>query len=327
MLRLPDSWVWDTWYAHDGDTYHAFFLYASRALHDPQRRHRRASVGHAVSSDLVTWHRVADALVRGDAPDFDQTATWTGCVVQGDDRRWYMFYTGVTETPDEHLIQQIGLAVSADLHTWHKHEGNPLLSADGRWYEKRGGPTGWQDEHWRDPWVLRDPAGDGWHMLVTARACSGAPDQRGVIGHATSPDLISWTAQPPMSQPDTGFGQMEVFQVARVDGRWVLVFNCMSAELGGRRAGGTGGVWVADAQSPLGPYDVVNATLLTDERHYVGKLLQDPTGAWVLIAFANQLDGGAFVGELTDPIPVRWSDDRLVLGDTSRLQQTLPTAM
>jgi len=42
MLRLPDSWVWDFWFADTGEAYHVFFLRASRALKDPHRRHRRA---------------------------------------------------------------------------------------------------------------------------------------------------------------------------------------------------------------------------------------------------------------------------------------------
>ena len=50
---LPGSWVWDFWFADDGEQYHLFFLYASRALHDPDARHYRASIGHAVSTDLV----------------------------------------------------------------------------------------------------------------------------------------------------------------------------------------------------------------------------------------------------------------------------------
>ena len=37
MLRLPDAWVWDSWYLHDGDRHHAFYLKASRALLDPDR--------------------------------------------------------------------------------------------------------------------------------------------------------------------------------------------------------------------------------------------------------------------------------------------------
>jgi beta-fructofuranosidase len=40
MLRLPGAWVWDFWLADDGDRYHLFFLFASRALQDERRRHR-----------------------------------------------------------------------------------------------------------------------------------------------------------------------------------------------------------------------------------------------------------------------------------------------
>ena len=55
MLRLPDDWVWDSWVADDGETYHLYFLKAPRALEDPSRRHARAVIGHATSTDLVDW--------------------------------------------------------------------------------------------------------------------------------------------------------------------------------------------------------------------------------------------------------------------------------
>lgn len=82
MFRLPDSWVWDSWLVDDGRQYHLFFLYASRALHHPDARHHRASVGHATSDDLRSWERIAGALVRSDAPAFDDLATWTGSIVR-----------------------------------------------------------------------------------------------------------------------------------------------------------------------------------------------------------------------------------------------------
>ena len=62
------------------------------------------------------------------------------------------------------------------------------------------------EEAWRDPWVFADPGGDGWHMLVTARANHGPADDRGVIGHAVSPDLKRWEVRPPISKPGSGFG-------------------------------------------------------------------------------------------------------------------------
>ena len=53
MFDLPEAWVWDFWLVDDQERYHLFFLYASRALKDPDARHYRASVGHAVSDDLI----------------------------------------------------------------------------------------------------------------------------------------------------------------------------------------------------------------------------------------------------------------------------------
>ncbi len=317
MFTLPDSWLWDFWLAEDHGTYHLFFLHASRALHDPDRRHLRAAIGHATSTDLIHWEQVTDALVHGEPGEFDATATWTGSVVQGPDDRWYMFYTGTTAT-EAGLIQQIGLATSTDLHHWVKDERNPLVQADARWYETLGGPAPWQDEHWRDPWVFPDPDGNGWHMLITARANTGPLDDRGIVGHAYSTDLLHWQVQPPLSQPGNGFGQLEVFQVANIDGKHVLIFNCLPAEYSAERhaAGHRGTIWAATGESPLGPFDIKGATPLTESRYYVGKLVRDPAGTWVLLAFHNIGAEGAFVGALSDPMPVQWHGDILTIART-----------
>src|SRR5262252_4259852 len=118
MLRLEDHWVWDSWHVQDeGGQRHVFFLRASRALLDANRRHRHASIGHAIGSDLRSWRLVADALVPADGPSWDDLATWTGSVVPGPDGRWYMYYTGVSRA-EQGLVQRIGLATSDDLLTW-----------------------------------------------------------------------------------------------------------------------------------------------------------------------------------------------------------------
>ncbi len=101
MFRLPDSWVWDFWLAEDGDTYHLFFLYASRALHDPDRRHLRA--GHRarhLHRPGRTGNRSPTHSCTATPASFDQTATWTGSVIKGPGGDWFMFYTGTTRTPD-----------------------------------------------------------------------------------------------------------------------------------------------------------------------------------------------------------------------------------
>ncbi|MDG9423038.1 hypothetical protein OLF92_11175, partial [Streptococcus pneumoniae] len=85
----------------------------------------------------------------------------------------------------------VGYATSSDLYTWHKNTANPVLEADGEVYERLA-TTEWHDEAFRDPWVFADPAGVGWHMYVTARATHGPLNGRGVVAHATSPDLETW---------------------------------------------------------------------------------------------------------------------------------------
>ncbi len=319
MLRLPGAWVWDFWLADDGDRYHLFFLFASRALQDERRRHRRATIGHAISDDLRNWFQVSDALAAADGPAFDDVATWTGSVVRGPDGLWWLFYTGVTAV-DGHLLQTVGAATSDDLEVWHKEPTSPLVTADGRWYERltvRTDPRGavWQEEAWRDPWVFRDPGGDGWHMLTTARANRGSADDRGVIGHAVSPDLRRWEVRPPLSRPGSGFGHLEVPQVASVGGRPALLFSCLEVHLSAahRATGATGGVWYVPTDSPTGPFDVAAARPLTDESLYAGRVVCDRSGQPVLLAFRYFDEARKFVGELADPMPVGWQNGELTI--------------
>lgn len=304
MFDLPEAYVWDFWVVDDGERYHLFFLYASRALKDPDARHYRASVGHATSSDLTNWTRVTDALVRSDAPAPDDLATWTGSMIQGPDGLWYLFYTGATAAPNGANVQTICYATSPDLYEWTKAPG-PILRADPRWYELLSDGQ-WHDEAFRDPFVFADPAGNGWHLLITARANHGPSDDRGVVGHAWSPNLTDWELRPPLSRPGQGYGQLEVFELVRLQGRDYLVFNCLAGDLSAahRASGTTGGVWLAAAESPLGPYDLAGAQLVTGDDLYVGRFVTARSGAPVFLAFRNAGPGGTFMGGITDPLPV-----------------------
>jgi beta-fructofuranosidase len=315
VLALPHRWIWDFWLADDGGRFHLFFLQAPRALGDPDLRHWNVSIGHAVSDDLRDWEVLGDALAPSADPGFDDMTTWTGCTVRGDDGGWCMFYTG-SSARERGLKQRVCLATSTDLMRWERR--GVVLESDPRWYEQLGS-SDWKDEAWRDPWVLRDPGGDGWHMLLTARAATGPSDRRGVIAHARSSDLVTWEAGPPLSAPDR-FGHLEVPQVATVDGRHVLLFSCLATELSGddRRAGVGGGVWSVPVEDPLGPYDIARATPLTDETLYSGRIVCDRAGDPMLLAFRNVDAAGRFVGEITEPMPVAWRP--------SGLQVNLPRA-
>lgn len=301
MLTLSEFWVWDCWtVAHEGQ-HHLFFLKAPRSLGDPDRRHFNVTVGHAVSNDLRSWTLLPDALCPADKPAWDDYTTWTGSIVRGPDGRWHMFYTG-TSRQERGLVQRIGRADSDDLVTWRRVGTGAVTEADARWYERLGHAQ-WHDEAWRDPWVMRDPAGDGWHMLLTARAKHGPTYSRGVIGHARSTDLEHWEIQPPLTEP-SGFGQLEVPQVEIVNGRPVLIFSCLEEHTEPGRRSPHSGVWSAPAESLLGPYDIAGSQPISHSALYAARLVELAPDEWALLGFADHVDG-AFVGDILDPLPVR----------------------
>jgi len=321
MFAIEDSWVWDFWVADDGEAYHLFFLHAPKSLGDPAARHHHAGIGHAVSRDLVSWERRPDALGKGNPGDPDDLATWTGSTVRGDDGLWYLFYTSATLTPAGN-VQTISVATSPDLETFTKQPG-PLLRAAAPHYERLP-DAAWHDEAFRDPWVFRDPDGHGWHMLITARTPHGPALDRGVVGHATSPDLRDWTLQPPLSAVGQGFGQLEVMEIVQLGERQFLLFNCLAGDLPEeRRPHTTGGTWLAPAAGPLGPYDIAGAELLTDDRYYVTRpIVERGTGRTLLMAFRNRDADGRFVGELTDPGELALADGRpRIVGSGSKRWQ------
>jgi beta-fructofuranosidase len=300
-FTVEGEYVWDFWTAYDGvhRRHHLFYLHAPSSPGDPDLRHRNARVGHAVSTDLRGWTRCPDPLPAPTGGSFDDLASWTGCTVRADDG-WWMFTTGLSGA-DDGRVQRIGAARSGDLMTWTRTD--LVLSADPEHYQLTD--DGWVEEAWRDPWVIRGDDGR-WHMYVTARAAAGTPGC-GVVGHAVSEDLVSWEVQGPLSAPTGRFEWLEVMQLVQVEGRWVLLFSCLSDEMPGA-APGDGGTWSVAVDGPGSPVDVASAVRLTDERLYVGKVVHD-RGASYLMAFRNQGPDKTFVGGLIDPVPVTWRPD------------------
>lgn len=316
MLRLPDDWVWDSWVADDGETYHLYFLKAPRALEDPTRRHARAVIGHATSTDLVDWTDRGTTLLPSEG-GWDDLALWTGSTVRADDGTWRMFYTALN-THRGHVLrdQRVGVVESDDLHHWRRTTDAPALSADGRWYKTLDEDPS-ASETWRDPFVFRDPGGDGWHMLVTARLKGTERYDDGVLAHARSQDLVSWEVQPPVSGDPSGFGQIEVPQVRVVDGRPVLVFTCHPEEQSEARKAEHGHwcTWSVVGEpggSLLGPWDVSKAVPFRAEPTlFAAPLVQRRDGSWVLVGFRNQEPQGIFSFEIIDPVQVAVDGDGL----------------
>lgn len=246
-----------------------------------------ATIGHAVSRDLRSWRVLPPALGTAGPPGaFDDLATWTGSVVRGDDGRWHMYYSGISRASGGRE-QRIGAAVSGDLLAWERR--GEVLAADARWYEAGAGG----EVHWRDPWVFPDGEG-GWGMLITARAASGPPATRGVIGRASSRDLVAWEAGPPVSAPGELF-QYEVPQLIHAGGRWRVLFSSMERAVG---------VHFLTGDAPAGPFVMDHPEFLVGGgRWYAGRAIEHRGALW-LLAWQMQDAHGRFAGTLSDPMPL-----------------------
>lgn len=312
MLRLADHWIWDSWIADDGERYHLFFLKAPRALEDAGLRHTAATIGHATSLDLRAWEVHEDALLP-DARGWDDLALWTGSVVRCADGTWRMFYTALATKPGHGVRdQRIGIAASADLHAWRRIGRRPLVDPDPRWYRTLAEDAA-RSETWRDPFVFADPGGDGWHMLLTARAPHAPRGADGVLAHARSADMLSWQLGPPLTEP-AGFGQLEVPGVRCIDGRWVLVFTCHPQEQTPEQVARFGPhcTWYVLGDGPLGPWDVAAARPFEAEpKLFAAPLVRRRDGTWAFVGFRNEEPEGILSFEILDPIAVTLDGDVL----------------
>lgn len=316
-LALKDKWIWDFWLARDGADWHIYFLQADKSLGDPELRHRNVTQGHATSRDLVNWTHLGTCFSPAAGPAWDDWTTWTGSVLQGPDGIWHLFYTG-TNHGDGGLRQRIGHATSTDMHSWQRVGDGLALDISGPHYEEYT-PGHWHDRAMRDPWVIRNPNGDGWLMFFTARVPGLAePNAGGSIGLATSPDLYTWTLQPPVYRGGM-FGQMEVPQVLEIDGRWY----CLFCTAGGHWSESyrafnpqrpVTGTHYLVADDPLGPWQVAPGPFFDGAepcRRYSGKLVDTGSGL-VTMGFIHTTPEQAFVGEVSDPIPVTLDADGLL---------------
>jgi len=193
---------------HD-DVFHVFHLCIPS--HD--------RVAHLTSRDGLNWKDEGTALVAGEPGEFDDDQIWTMGVFEFNSR-FFMLYTGLSKK-ERGKIQRVGLATSGDLHTWTKHDRNPVACADARWYEADVDTTHRVD--WRDPKVLVDNG--VLHAVVSARASTGPSNRRGCAGYFTSTDGYEWEVRPPLHVLGTCY-DFETPALCKLKGRYYLTGIC-----------------------------------------------------------------------------------------------------
>ena len=307
MFNPPDQYVWDFWTVQDQGVTHLFYLSAPRSLPDPEMRHANARCGHAVSRDLVHWTQLPIALEPGAAGSWDDRAIWTGSVCRAGDR-WAMLYTG-TNWAEDGKIQRVGLAWSDDLISWNKDPANPVIEADPSRYLGQN-QAHHQELAWRDPFLMPDPAGDGYLAYMTAQRRETGPGKPGCIALARSSDLRSWTVGEPVTEMDEFF-LMEIPQVIPWKGRYILVFN---ADRSWVREGcdvpvATGAFYAVSDRCDGGSRYAGPLAIGATNALFGIKLLPAPDGSPTAIGWRGYQPDGSFLGGITDPLPTRIGPD------------------
>jgi beta-fructofuranosidase len=132
---------------------------------------------------------------------------------------------------------------------------------------------------------------------------------------------VDWEVLPPLTQPGE-FAQLECPQLVEIGGRHHLLVSCLGEDHSRARVERLGvrgetGTFAFSSHARFGPFDSPTVPLVTrragQEGLYAGRLLEDKFGVWWFMAFRGGLsepvdgdfDDDTFVGELTDPFPVR----------------------
>jgi sucrose-6-phosphate hydrolase SacC (GH32 family) len=168
---------------------------------------------HARTSDLVRWRNLPISLFPDPpATPTDRSGIFSGGAVD-DGGTLNAFYTRYTDTAAHPgaTPETVERVTTSDGVTFVPDPANPVVAA----------PPPGSSAGFRDPKVLRDPAGDGWLMVV------GSGDGgRGKVQLYRSPDLRRWTYAGVLLEGDGTTGAMwECPTLVRVGDRDVLLVS------------------------------------------------------------------------------------------------------
>lgn len=300
MFSVKNAHVWDFWLFREGEELHLFYLTAPHLSDDPEDRHARASVGHALSTnDGQDWTDLPPALLPRETTGFDDRTIWTGSVAKRPDGGYAMLYTGTSKAEGSET-QRIGLAFSDDLISWKKEDA-PVISHDPALY--LGHHPGHHNERaWRDPYILPDTSGKGWLAYVTAQ--NRGEKYAGCVALARSDNLRDWRVEGPVTAPGQFF-LMEIPQVTKIGDRYVLLVNVVEDWIDpAGRAPFLAGTHMYISDRADGNFTYAGPLLAQKGTAYFGAKLYRAKDGLKAIAWRGYQPDGTFGGDISDPFDV-----------------------
>ena len=215
---------WDTWYCkkRGTDEIHAFYLQLRRPGSN-RTEVEEASLGHAVSTNLLDWTELPPIIPPEQPGKIGDLQSWTGSTIEHEGR-YYMFYT-MRSSCDAYKIQRIGMAVSDDLMTWEKYEGNPIINPDPRWYNTEENPAVHGLVCCRDLMVVKHDEKLGYFGVFATRTITEEIQEGTVFAGAYTENFTDWEQTPPVYQsPDNKYSIVEMPDLYYMDGKWILTW-------------------------------------------------------------------------------------------------------
>jgi predicted GH43/DUF377 family glycosyl hydrolase len=182
-------------------------------------------LGHATSSDLISWTKDSNnpVLSPGPSGSWDDTHLRGGTTLFTDsDGTAHLFYRGYNG-----VRYQVGHATSSNFSTWTKDPDNPVLSPSS---------SGWDSANIHKLSVIRDSG--KWHGIYAADDGSGVVR----LGYATSTDLVNWNKQQnanPVLEPGSDLDRQGVRKpdLHKVNDSYELLYNAVDTDGTTRRVG------------------------------------------------------------------------------------------
>ncbi len=239
----PGMLIWDAWPLVRQGVCHLYFLQRDR---EPGvGSSEQEQLGHAVSTDLISWTTRPNVLAPAPADPDDDLQPWTGCAVNFPDGRVGLYYTR-RGTRTGGREQSIGLALGDGEH-FVRYAGNPVITPTAT-------PVpGLAD--CRDLAIIAAPDGGGYYGYFATRRPGRNLTETTAIQAAFSTDLLHWRPGPVVFTTDR-FACVEVPEVFPLAGRWYLTMltGNFYGSRGGLPDGQTGAIIYAESDSPLGPF-------------------------------------------------------------------------